>query len=57
MATLLEQFQDLARLFTDVALTDPISGVLVVVGTLLMAVSIGFFGLLTAGAIVGGLTR
>jgi len=57
MATLLEQIRELVTLFTDVATTDPISAVLVLIGTVLMAFSIGFFGLLTAGALVGGATR
>lgn len=57
MPTLLEQVQELLTLFTDVATTDPISAVLVLIGTVLMAFSIGFFGLLTAGAVVGGLAR
>lgn len=57
MATLLEQIQTLATLFTDVATTDPIAGLLVLLGTLVMGVSTAAFGLLAVGALVGGLRR
>jgi len=36
--------------FADVAMHDPISALLVVVGALIVLASLGFFGLLVAGA-------
>lgn len=57
MATIVEQLRELARLGVDVATTDPAATVLVLLGTLVIAFSVGVFGLLTLGAIVGGLGR
>lgn len=41
--------------FTQIASVDPIVGALLFVGTVLMIVSIGIFGILTIGAIVSSL--
>lgn len=46
---------DLLRMpgeFADVAATDPLSALLLLVGALLVAVSMGAFGYLTLGALV-----
>lgn len=41
----------------DVATTGPIAGLLVLIGGLLMAVSFGVFGFLTAGGVLAALRR
>ncbi|WP_336001743.1 hypothetical protein [Halorientalis halophila] len=46
---------DLARFMTDVALSDPISAVLLALGTLFFAVTIGFTGYLALGATISGI--
>ena len=49
-------FRQMAELLTDVALSDPLAAALLVVGNLILAFSIGAFGVLTLGA-VGSLIR
>ncbi|QLD89361.1 hypothetical protein HWV07_10095 [Natronomonas salina] len=43
--------------FAEVAATDPLSAVLVLVGALLVAFSAGFFGVLTFGAGLASIKR
>ncbi|PSQ37729.1 hypothetical protein BRD10_04810 [Halobacteriales archaeon SW_12_71_31] len=46
-----------AKLFTDVALSDPLSAVLVALGGLLTAVAVAVFGGLSAGGLVSYVLR
>jgi hypothetical protein len=46
----------LAEQFAEVATTDPLSALLLLVGAALTAFASGVFGLLAAGAVVGVLT-
>lgn len=46
-----------AELFTDVALADPLSAVLVALGGLLTAVAVAVFGGLSAGGLVSYFLR
>lgn len=57
MATLLEQIRTLATLFTEVATTDPLAAVLVLLGVVVMGFSVTAFGLLSVGALLGGIGR
>lgn len=52
VSVVVENLVDMSGYITDVATSDPLSGVLVAIGTLLFAVSFGFFGYLTLGALV-----
>lgn len=45
------------RLFTDVALSDPLSALLVALGGLFTAVAVAVFGGLSAGAVTSALAR
>lgn len=51
-----QDFIELNRIFIDVALTNPVMGVLLLVGALLTAFSIGVFGYLTLGAVADFVT-
>lgn len=52
VSVIVENLVDMAGYITDVATSDPLSGALVALGTLLFAVSFGVFGYLTLGAAV-----
>lgn len=52
MAGLVETLLELNRLFAGAATTDPVTAVLLVLGTLLTVFAIGVFAYLTVGAVV-----
>jgi len=52
MSTIIGQFAELVRLFTDVAMHSPVSGFLVLISTILLAFTILFGAWLFLGAIV-----
>ena len=52
MATILENILEMSRLFTEAATSDPITGLLLALGTLLFGVSFGVFGYLILGGVV-----
>jgi hypothetical protein len=43
--------------FADIAATDPISALLILVGALLVGFSAGLFGVVTAGAVLSTIKR
>jgi hypothetical protein len=54
---LVQNFVELVTKFTDVALSDPLSAVLITVGGLLTAFSVAVFGVLSGGAAVAYVQR
>jgi len=53
---LVESVVDLVIIFaTEVALQDPIGLLVFLVGAVLTTVAVGLFGVLTVGAVIGGL--
>lgn len=54
---LVESFFDLISLVIEVALRDPISALLLVVGNMLWLISFGAFGYLTIGAVLSWFSR
>jgi hypothetical protein len=57
MVWLVDDLVELTRLFTEVAMRDPISALLLAVGTILVAVSVAVLAYLGAGALVDLLTE
>lgn len=55
MASIIQNLIDMVGYFTDVALSNPGSAVLLTFGTLFVTVSVAVFGYLTAGAVVDAL--
>ena len=52
LAELVESMLEAPGQFVDIATHDPISALLVAVGGLIITVSVGFFAILVAGALV-----
>lgn len=52
MVWLLDDLVEMTRLLTEVALRDPVSAVLLAIGTLLVVFSVAVLGYLAAGALV-----
>ncbi|PSP57414.1 hypothetical protein BRC82_00215 [Halobacteriales archaeon QS_1_67_19] len=52
MASLIQNVVDLIGYFTEVALSNPLSALLLLCGFVLVAFSSAVFGVLTAGAVV-----
>ena len=52
MASIIQNLSEMVRLFSEVALADPISAVLLALGAIFVAFSSVVFGLLTAGAVL-----
>lgn len=50
MQSLLAQLAEFGTLFAGVATTDPVSALLLLLGLVITAGSVGFFGLLALGA-------
>lgn len=56
VSDLVDSFREAPGLFADVATHDPISAILVAMGGLIIAASVGAFGILVLGAVVDLLT-
>lgn len=52
MATLVEMLVEMLRLFGEVALNDPLAGLMLLVGVVLFGATFGVAGLLALGAAV-----
>lgn len=51
MVSILDNLLEMSRLFTEAATSDPITGLLLALGTLLFVFSFGLVGYLTLGAV------
>ncbi|WP_436935802.1 hypothetical protein [Halovenus marina] len=52
LGELVQSILDAPGIFADIATHDPLSAVLIGIGAVLVGVSLGAFGLLTAGVVV-----
>ena len=53
---IVETVEAMARYFTEAAMVDPLSAILLLIGQLLLAVSIVVFGYLTVRGLIAGVT-